>query len=79
MKTIHEESYKNMVAELKKARNMAGLTQAESANKLGFSRQWLHKVETCELRLDVFQLLRLCHLYGQKAHVLVRQMEEKTP
>jgi transcriptional regulator with XRE-family HTH domain len=79
MKTIYEDAYKNMVDELKKGRKKSCLTQADTAKRLGFSRQWIHKVESCEIRLDVFQLVRFCHVCGLKAYDLVRRMEEGVP
>lgn len=79
MKTIYEDAYKKLVADLKKGRKKSCLTQADTARLLGFSRQWVHKVESCAIRLDVFQLARLCHIFGLKAHDLVRRMEEGVP
>ena len=76
MKSIHKPEYQRLVSELKAARVKTGLTQADVAGLLGRSRQWVHKVETFEIRLDVCQLLRFCHLYGLKAHELVRRLEE---
>ena len=79
MKSIHHEGYRGLVNELRQARLRAGLTQAEAGQLLGRSRQWLHKAETSELRLDIFQLAQLCHIYGLKAHNLVRRLEEGVP
>ena len=76
MKAIHEAAYRELVTELRLARKRVRLTQADVAGLLGRSRQWVHKVETFEIRMDVCQLIRFCHLYGLKAHELVRGLEE---
>lgn len=77
MKTIHQTPYRRLVGELRLARIGSGLTQAEAGILIGHSRQWLSKVETCEIRLDVLQLVRLCHAYSLLAHELVRRLEEE--
>ena len=41
------------------------------------SRQWLTKIEQCELRLDLVHLIVMCRVYGLKAHELVQKMEEE--
>jgi len=79
MKTIHEITYQKLVMELRKARKGTRLTQADVATLVGRSRQWVHKIETFEIRMDVVQLMQFCHLYGLKAHELVRRMEEGEP
>lgn len=76
MKTIHEPAYRGLVVELRRARERRGLTQAEVGRLLDHGRNWVHKVETCEIRLDVLQLLRFCRVCGLKAHDLVRRLEE---
>ena len=76
-KTIYEPAYRNLVGKLRQARRRAGLTQAEAGDKLGRSRQWINTTEAGQLRLDVLQVVRLCRVYGLKAHELVRRMEEE--
>ncbi len=76
MKTIYEPAYRGLVAELRRARESNGLTQAEVGLLIGHGRNWISKVETCEIRLDVLQLLRFCRICGLKAHDHVRRMEE---
>ncbi len=76
MKTIHEPAYHLLVSELRQARAQAGLIQAAVGLLIGRGRNWVHKIETCEVRLDVLQFVRLCRVYGLKAHDLVRRLEE---
>lgn len=75
MKTIHEPAYRLLVSELRQARVKSGLTQTAAGRLMGHNRNWIHKAETHELRLDVLQFVRLCRVYGLKAHDLVRRME----
>jgi transcriptional regulator with XRE-family HTH domain len=76
MKSIHEPAYRRLVAELRRAREREGLTQTEVGRLVGRGRNWVHKVETCEIRLDVLQFVRLCRACGLKAYELVRGLEE---
>ena len=77
MKTIHQTPYRRLVGELRHARVGSGLTQAEARRLIGHSRQWISKIESSEIRLDVLQLVQLCQLYGLKAHDLVRGLGEE--
>lgn len=77
MKTIHEPAYHRLVAGLRQARAQTGLTQVDVGRRVGHGHNWVHKVETCEVRLDVLQFVRLCRVYGLKAHDLVRRLGEK--
>ena len=73
-KTIYEQPYRLMVSELRQARQRAGLTQTDAGEKIGRSRQWIHKVETCELRLDVMQTAQLCRVYGESFSALMLEI-----
>ena len=46
---------------------------------MGGSRTWIGKIERCELRLDVIQLMHLCHHYGIGLQRLIRRLEEEPP
>lgn len=63
-KTIFSPPYRRLIARLREARLKRNLTQAEVCRRLGRSRTWLQKVESCELRLDALCLSRLVELYG---------------
>ena len=76
MKSIHQSAYRRLVGSLRQARIRAGLTQADAGRMIGHSRQWLSKIETCEIRLDVLQLVLLCRAYNHPVHDLVRGLEE---
>ena len=64
MKTIHDQRYIEVVALARQARERSGKTQAEIARALGRPQSYVSKVETCERRVDVIELLRLCRAIG---------------
>lgn len=78
MKSIWNPAYRSLIFELRQARQRRGLTQAAAGQLLGRSRQWVHKIETCEIRLDVAQVIQVCRSYGIKAYQLVRRLEEES-
>ena len=78
-KTIYNPQYRRLIDRLRSARKQAGITQAEASLRLGATRSWVGKIETCELRLDVHGLARLARVYGVDAGRLVRQLQEELP
>lgn len=60
MKSIHDQRYIELIALLRQARRKSGRTQSEIAQILGRPQSYVSKVETCERRIDVIELLRLC-------------------
>ena len=75
-KQIYDLGYRRMVGTLKATRKAHGLTQAEVAATLGVCRTWVSKVESCEVGLDLLDLLRLCRVYGLKTATAVQTMEK---
>lgn len=76
-KTIFVPAYRALMSELRQARQRVGLTQAAAGRKVGRNRQFIIKIETCEVRTDVVQLCKLAKIYGLKAHELVHRIEEE--
>ena len=76
-KTIFVPVYRQIVADLRRAREKCGLRQEDVAGKLGCTRHWLSRVEACQLRLDVVQLVRLCRIYGVSPSRLAGRLEEE--
>ena len=62
MKTIHDQRYIEVIALLRKARERSEKTQGEIAQMLGRSQSYVSKVERCERRVDVIELLQLCRV-----------------
>ncbi|WP_372921737.1 helix-turn-helix domain-containing protein [Roseovarius sp.] len=55
MKTLRTPQHRALVAELRRVRLAAGLTQASLAEKLGVAQSFVAKVENAERRLDVVE------------------------
>ena len=77
MKTIYSPAYRRLVAQLCRHRAGKGLRQEDVARRLGFTRHWISKVESCQLRLDVVQLVRICRVYNVSAWPLARRLEKE--
>ena len=75
-KTIYSPSYRALIGRLRSARIERGLRQAQVAKMLSVSRQWLSRVEICQIRIDVLQLTSWCQVLGLNAPDLVRMLEE---
>ena len=79
MKAIQHVAYRKLVEALRRARLRAGFSQAKAGLRVGRGRQWVSKIETLEVKLDLIQLILICKAYNLKAHDLVRRMEEGVP
>lgn len=60
---LHNEAYKYLVRQLKKARHEAGLTQLEVAKKLHKPQSFISKIENGERRLDVTEVAQIAKIY----------------
>ena len=79
-KTIYNEAYRaQIIRALKERRRILGLKQNEVSRQAGMGATWLGKIERCELRLDVFYLVKLCRIYGVSPGKLVAGMEKELP
>ena len=76
-KQIYWKPYRSVIEQLRAARIRQGLSQRDAARRAHVSRQWLTKIEQCELRIDLLHLIVMCRVYGIKAHKLVQKMEEE--
>ena len=59
-KSIHQKRYHTMIALLRGKREAIGMTQFQLAEKLNVSQTVVSKIETCERRLDVIELIDVC-------------------
>jgi transcriptional regulator with XRE-family HTH domain len=76
-KSIHTDEYAAVLALLKKAREAAGLTQVQLAEKLGQSQSFVSKAEVGERRLDIIQLRTICKTLGTTLSDFVAKLEER--
>lgn len=58
-------AYALLTLRLKEAREKAGFTQAEAAERLGKPQSFVSKIEQGERRLDVIELKVIADTYGQ--------------
>ena len=81
MSSIHEPRYLQVVASLRRHRRRKSISQTALASILGKDQTYISKVETCERRLDIIELVDWC--IALKVNVadtlpveLVKAMEE---
>jgi transcriptional regulator with XRE-family HTH domain len=63
-RSIHSEDYRKLTAILLDARNKAGLTQQEVADRLRKPQSYVAKVEGNERRIDVVEFIALSNALG---------------
>jgi len=71
-KSIYTKEYEYLVAQLKKARLDAGLTQVKVSKILKKSQSHISKVEKGQIRLDVIQLREYAKLYKKDLDYFLR-------
>ena len=59
----HDEKYQNVLRKLRLARQDAGLTQDEVAERLGKSQYYVSRSETGERRVDIVELEAFARVY----------------
>jgi transcriptional regulator with XRE-family HTH domain len=68
-----------LVRLLRQARKDAGVTQVELATRLGVEQSLISKVERCERRLDIAELLSFCNALGVSLTQFVATFEAAIP
>ena len=63
-KSIFTVDYSVFLKVLRKARQDAGLTQEQLAERLGQTQSFISKCERGERRLDVVEIRRICQVIG---------------
>ncbi len=63
-KTIYREEYRQVVSQLRKAREAVGLSQAALALRLGRNQQWVSLMESGSRRLDIIEFAEVCLALG---------------
>ena len=70
-KSIHSSEYKTVIKKLCEAREAAGLTQTEAAEKLGKPQSYISKIERGERRIDVIEFSAIAKLFKRKLDYFV--------
>ena len=68
MTGTHSVKYQDFLGKLKRARIVAGLTQAEVATILGKSQSFVSKSESGERRVDIVELAQFARIYGRRVN-----------
>jgi transcriptional regulator with XRE-family HTH domain len=77
-RTMSDPDYVELIAALRRLREERGLAQAALAQLLGRPQSFVAKYETCERRLDVLDLLRICRALGARIQdVIPRQWRDE--
>lgn len=63
-KTIFSDHSSKLIELLREARENAGLTQIQAAERLGCRQTFISKIECGERRLDVVEFSLICLAYG---------------
>jgi transcriptional regulator with XRE-family HTH domain len=75
-KAIYNPKYRALVEFIRAVRKKRGMTQSELGRRMRLSRQSVHKIESCEVRLDLVRYVNLCRILGLKAGQLLGRLEE---
>lgn len=70
--SIYSTEYKNVIKNLREARNEASLTQIDVAQKLKKPQSYISKIERGERRIDVAELSILAKLYKKPLDYFVK-------
>jgi len=73
--SLHDEAYAAFVETLVKLRKESGLKQHHIAKALGWNQSVVSKIENCQRRIDVIELIRVGHVGGVDAASLVRRIQ----
>lgn len=76
-KSIHSKEYQLVLAELKKARLNAGITQVKLAERLNVTQTFISKCERNERRLDIVELRSFCNAIGADFTEFISGLELK--
>ena len=67
-KVLYSNEQQGLIKKLKKARKDAGLTQVQVAKKLKVTQAYISKIESGQVRLDIFQLKKFAVLYEKQVN-----------
>ncbi|MBA4783820.1 MAG: helix-turn-helix transcriptional regulator [Rhizobiales bacterium] len=75
-KTLGSERHKALISLLIEARERAGLTQTELAEKIGEYQSFVARLESGQRRVDVVEFLELAEVLGFDAEESLRNIQK---
>lgn len=75
-KSVYSRQYRVFLEKLVEARNAAGLTQQQVADKLGRPQSFVAKYEGGERRLDVVEFLKIARILKADPHEIIRILQK---
>ena len=75
-KSIHSKLYHRIIARLRAKREGKGLMQCQLAHILNVRQTYVSRIETCERRLDILELMNICEALGISFIHFVREIDE---
>ena len=75
-KSIHSKLYHRIIARLRAKREGKGLSQYQLSQILKVQQSYVSKIETCERRLDILELMNICETLGISFIDFVREIDE---
>ena len=73
-KTIYDKDYKKLLVKLKRAREEAGLTQAEAARRLEITQSTMSKCESGDRRIDIIELRHFARVYEKRLRYFIEDL-----
>ena len=75
-KSIHSHLYHRIIARLRAKREGKGLSQYQLSQILKVQQSYVSKIETCERRLDILELMNICEALDLSFIDFVRDIDE---
>ena len=75
-RTLFSSQYRSMLAALTELRHKRGMSQYDLAQKLGWDRLRLQRIEDCAQTIDPLELHLICLALGEDASAIYRDFVE---
>ena len=75
-KSIHSKIYNRIIARLRAKREEKGLSQYQLSQILNVPQPYVSRIETCERRIDILELMNICEALDISLIDFVREIDE---
>ena len=75
-KIIHAKLYHRIIARLRAKREEKGLSQYQLSQILNVPQPYVSRIETCERRIDILELMNICEALDISLIDFVREIDE---